>query len=139
MTNSMKMNRRAFVAAQAGVAAMGVSGMAAASTKPKWETLTVKELKPFIGEQFKVQCDCGLSMQLRLTETIAAKSGWARPANLRRREGVIAVFDSPQAEKFAENGDRSVRISHPELGSFNLFLGATPRRNGGFDIEAVLN
>ena len=160
---SKHLSRRAFVAGQATAAlAITMAGVASAGplTKSlfkragpkaprlsrfdqiknaKWETVTDDELSLFIGNHFNAMCDDGLHLNLKLVKTEAIKSGRYRPRNLARLEGVVAVFESPQAKWLAETGHQSVWISHPVLGDFQIFLGAVPSRSGGHVIEAVLN
>ncbi len=142
MSEQPKLNRRAFVAGQAVIAVAGLSAAAGAApfkSKATWQNLTAKELSPMIGDKFIAHCEDGRRLDLKLTAAEASKSGWRRPMALPRREGVTAVFSCPQVENFAELEHQTVRITHKDLGGFDLFLGAVPRRNGGCDIEAVLN
>jgi len=140
-------NRRTFVAANLGVAALGVSGVSAAlpthlnSAKADWPTLCATEMETLKGQKFTVRTDGGEMMKLRLTEVIAAKSGPARPKTLRRQEGLIAVFEAAKSccNYFAENGHQNVDMRHPALGASRVFLGAVPSRKGGHKIEMVLN
>ncbi len=160
---SKNLSRRAFVAGQAtAIAALTMAGAASAGPLTKslferaapkaprlnrfdqlknarWETVTDDEMSLFIGNHFNAMCDDGLHLNLKLVKTEAIKSGRHRPRNLARREGVIAVFESPQAKWLSETGHQNVWISHPVLGDFQIFLGAVPSRSGGYVIEAVLN
>ncbi len=142
MSNTPKLNRRAFVAAQACAVLAGASGLAGASilgSAPSWETATKKELSPLIGDRFTATTMDGLHVDLKLIAAEACCSGPARPAHLARREGVMAVFKSPQASKIALSGHQTVRIKHASLGKFDLFIGAVPSRSGGHVLEAILN
>ena len=158
---SKNLSRRAFVAGQM-TAAIAIAGVANAGPLTKslferagpkaprlsrfdqlksatWETITNDELSLLIGNHFNALCDDGLHLNLKLVKTEAIKSGRYRPRNLARREGVIAVFESPQANWLSETGHQNVWVSHPVLGDFQIFLGAVPSRSGGHVIEAVLN
>ena len=142
MSKSIKLSRRGFMAAQAGVVAVGASGAASAAvfSRPvSWATMTRKDLSPLIGETFTARTEDGQKFDLKLVDAELVKSGWHRPMDLARREGVVAVFDSPHAAKLAEAGHQTVRLHHPQLGSAEIFLGAVPSRSKGHLIEAIFN
>jgi len=142
MSHEPTLNRRVFIAGQAGLTAAGLSMAAGASplrTKPSWKNLTAKELAGFKGQDFTAYCSDGRRLDLKLADAIEGKSGWRRPLTLQRREGVTAVFSCKQIKDFTELEHQTVRITHKDLGEFDLFLGAVPRRKGGCDVEAVLN
>ena len=137
-------NRRTFVAAKLGVAAtLGVPGIALAKSdiNAGWDTICALEFEMLKGQFFTIKSDDGETMKLRLTEVVAGKSGSARPKHLRRKEGLIAVFDAPKSvcEKFVEVGHHTVDIRHPALGAGRAFLGAVPDAKGRHKIEMVLN
>ncbi len=142
MSTTPKLSRRTFVAAQACAVLSGASGIAGASAlskAPSWETATKKELTPLIGDRFTAITEGGQHIVLQLIAAEACCSGRHRPVHLKRREGVTAVFTSPQAGQIALSGHQTVRIKHTSLGKFDLFIGAVPSRSGGHILEAILN
>ncbi|MEP3892155.1 MAG: hypothetical protein ABJN69_16980 [Hellea sp.] len=139
MTGSPKLNRRLFMAGQASFATLGAAGVAGASTHSSWKTLGHKNLEPLIGDKFTARTEAGDIMTLKLVDSSPVKSGWHRPVHLKRREGVVATFESNGAAAYAEAGDRVVTMTHKELGRFDVFLSATQKKSGGFELEVVLN
>lgn len=139
MTTLPKLNRRLFMAGQASLVTLGAVGVAGASSNSSWKTLGHKDLKPLIGDSFTARTEAGDSMTLKLVDSSPVKSGWHRPAHLKRREGVVATFESSGAAAFAEAGDQLVAMNHKELGRFDVFLSATQKKSGGFEMEVVLN
>lgn len=149
MDNNNTLSRRAFMATNAALAAAATlpAGTAAASagTPPaggaplRWTTATAQELSGLVGDRFRVRSAEAGELVLRLVAVEPVNSGPARPADLRRAEGVVAVFDSPDKAPLVQCGHATHRVSHPRLGSADLFFGPICRRGGGHVIEMVLN
>ena len=106
-----------------------------------WETVAEPEFKVFKRQYFHVLTDDNRPIRLRLLKIIPGNSGPNRPKHLRRREGLIAVFNTSKAncDWFVKNGHQSVNIWHHALGNSRVFLGAVPSPRGGHKIEMVLN
>ncbi|MEH6832180.1 MAG: hypothetical protein V7661_15215 [Sulfitobacter sp.] len=151
-----KVSRRTVMAGQAalaGVAALpsmasariagtdaGLAPVAKPATlAPRWDTATAEELAPFVGERFRVKTQAHGTLALKLVAVTASTSGIDRPTGIRRREGVVATFDSPDIAPLVADGEGVHRVHHPRIGSADLFMAAAPRQNGGSYIEVVLN
>jgi hypothetical protein len=156
MTILSSLSRRTFLASQAALATLaGLTGAASAATSApatlddaalgpatgpvRWDTATADQLEQFIGDRFRVRSREHGDFVLRLVEVEPIRSGPHRPAHLRRSEGSVAVFDSPDGPELAAYGDQILRLSHARLGQAELFMGPTPLRNGRQVLEAVLN
>jgi hypothetical protein len=152
MTDTSAINRRRFLATQAvGAAALAALPGAAVATgtdtlgagvprgATDWARATAAELEPLIGQRFRLQSRSGEALVLRLIGVEPVGSGLDRPADLPRREGAIALFDSPDMAPLVQAGHGLARVSHPALGAADLYLAAVPRRDGGTVIEIVLN
>jgi hypothetical protein len=148
-----KVTRRKVMAAQAAVAGLAVlPGGVSASTMPDstapvanpvaaahWHSATATELAPHIGERFRVSTQEYGTIVLKLVAVEAGPESVDRPEGLARRAGVVAVFDSPDMAPLVADGHGLHRVSHPRIGSADLYMVASPRRNGGSFIEIVLN
>jgi hypothetical protein len=153
-----QMTRRGVLACQATAASlMALPSVAAASIgtdpvtvaatgdaippalPPRWDTATAVELAPFVGQRFRVKTQAHGNIVLKLVAVEPALSGTARPAHLPRREGVTAVFESPEMAPLVADGDGLHRVSHPRIGSADLYMTAAPRRFGGHHVSIVLN
>ncbi|WP_305968676.1 MULTISPECIES: hypothetical protein [unclassified Mameliella] len=106
---------------------------------PRWHDATAEELRPLVGDRFRVSTPRHGDMVLRLKAVEAGHSGMDRPAHLPRRESVTAIFDSPDSAPLVADGDGLHRVWHPRMGAADLYMTAVPRRSGGADIEIVLN
>ncbi|MEQ6204701.1 hypothetical protein ABMC88_16790 [Sulfitobacter sp. HNIBRBA2951] len=148
-----KVSRRTVMAGQAALAGLAAlpsiasarvastgAGLAPATTlAPRWDTATAEELAPFVGERFRVKTQAHGTLVLKLVAVTASASGDDRPAAIRRREGVVAIFDSPDIAPLVADGEGVHRVHHPRIGSADLYMAAAPRQNGGSYIEVVLN
>ena len=152
-------SRRGLLAAQAGLAAMialpgaarararapgadclpAGDGAGPACAPARWPTATAEELSAHLGERFRVHSAAHGTMVLRLVAVEPARSGAARPRGLARREGVTAVFESPDMAPLVAEGAGLYRVSHPRIGAADLYLSALPRQGGGHHVELVLN
>ena len=142
MNKTTHLDRRSFLYGQVAVAStIGLSGASYARgrTNPRWETATARQFEAFIGQAFTGMDKDRNLLHLTLVKVESGNSGSDRPKNLPRPESVILVFKSDFAEDLAAQGHHSVWINHHTLGETNIFLGAVPRRSGGYDIEAILN
>ena len=149
MTEKVQLSRRSFVAANAAVAAAAaVPAVASASTAPvaaassvptNWETVTGDQLAGFVGDRFRVRSSEAGELVMRLIAVEPVDSGADRPSHLRRSEGVVAVFDSPDKAPLVACGQTIHRVSHPRLGSADLYFGPSCLRSGGHVLEMVLN
>ncbi|QFT93973.1 hypothetical protein FIU86_14080 [Roseovarius sp. THAF9] len=120
----------------------GVSAMDAPMTPvapARWETATADELRPFLGQRFRVSTRTHGALALRLVDVASPESDPARPGVLTRRLSVSAIFDGPDAQILAGLEDGIHRLSHPRIGQIDAFLKTLPRRSGGSMIELVLN
>ena len=115
------------------------AGAAGSAAGHAWETAGAPQFGQMIGHTFRVRLDDGTFLALRLVEVEAVVSGPHRPAHLRRREGVVLVFDGARTQALVEQGSRCYQVRHARLGTCDLLLGPVPRRSGGHYIEAVLN
>lgn len=148
LQNISNPTRRVFLAGQvcvlgAGSVATAQSGMSALpydlQSPPKWETVSSEEMEAFVRDRFWAMADDGTSLTLRMVKVEPTKSGPDRPSFLRRKEGLVATFVSPQIDWFVENGAQTVMMGHPVLGHSNVFISATPKRRGGHELHVVLN
>lgn len=153
MSTKTSLSRRGFVALNAAGAAMVVLPSAATASTSMAETVTsatqvgpfnwltsgAAELEVHIGRRFRFQDENGHSTAMRLIAVEPVNSGPNRPTDLPRAEGVIAVFDGPDAASLAEAGDRMYRVGALGLGMASVMAGPTPRRDGSNMIEIVLN
>jgi len=148
MTNHSKINRRSFVQGQMAVAAaVGLGTVAHAESRTSvnsrvsrdWATAKTRHFSKLTGQTFTARDRNGNIIHLKLAAVESGRSGAYRPLNLSRRESTTLLFDCDCAEDFAAQGHQTVWIHHPELGQSQLFLGAVPRRNGSYEIEAILN
>lgn len=105
----------------------------------RWSDATAEELTAHIGERFRFKSAEHGNVVMRLVDVEAGRSGAARPAHLQRRESVVAVFDSPDKAPLVEAVDGVHRVSHPVIGTADLYAVAVPRRNGDHHVEIVLN
>ncbi len=150
MTLSFKMNRRSYLTGQAVAVAAASSGVAApalacpahdaaqSSAPVDWRTATAPELERFVGDRFQVTSMDGSRAVLRLVAVEPVPFGPDMPADLPRREGVIAVFDSPDKAPLVDAGHQTRRLRHPVLGSADLFLGPVRKRDGDDVLEVTL-
>lgn len=148
-----KVSRRTVMAGQAALAGLAAlpsvasariagtgDGLAPVATlAPRWDTATADELAPFVGERFRVKTQAHGTLVLKLVAVTASASGIDRPSAIRRREGVVATFDSPDIAPLVADGEGVHRVHHPRIGSADLYMAAAPRQNGGSYIEVVLN
>ena len=151
-----RISRRAMLVGQAALAGVAaVPGMAATrnaltgglETGPavrtcgpaRWHSATAEELHGHIGERFRVQTRDHGNLVLKLVSVESHNSGGARPDDLPRREGVTAYFESPDIAPLVAEGHGVHRVSHPRIGSADLYMSAMPRRYGGHYVEIVLN
>ena len=140
--------RRVFLAGQVCVLGAGSVATAQAAmpslpydiqSSPKWETVDNKQMEAFVKDRFWAMADDGTSLTLRLVKVEATNSGPARPSFLKRKEGLVATFVSPQLDWFVENSAQTVMMGHPVLGYSDVFISATPKRRGGHELHVVLN
>ena len=147
MTKPTRIDRRDFVlrnAAIAVAAAVPTGALASVADAPprgplNWRTASTAELEPLIGQRFRVSSADSGTIALRLIGVEPVHSGTARPEGLARTEGVIAVFDSPDKAALVAAGHGMHRVSHPQIGSADLFIGPVRERNGDDLLEIVLN
>lgn len=142
-----KPTRRVFLAGQA--CALTAAGVASAQANPNmsydiqnpptWEHAVAKDLSSFLRDRFWARAEDGTTLTLRLVKVEATNSGAQRPSFLKRKEGLVATFVSPQLDWFIENGAQTVMIGHPVLGYNDVFISATPKRRGGHELHVVLN
>lgn len=146
------LSRRTFLSSQAAIAALAgipvtLRAAYAKTEQPqrkghvtaRWETATADELEQFVGQRFSVQTHGDGHIAMRLSAIEAVDSGPDRPVSVTRREGVTAIFESPDIEPLVRDGHQTVRIRHARLGSADLFLGPVQKRDGSHVIELVLN
>jgi len=105
----------------------------------RWHSATAEELAGYVGDRFRVKSAEHGTLVLKLKAVEASASGPVRPGDLPRREGVTAVFESPDMAPLVADGYGTYRVSHPRIGSADLFMSAAPRRGGGDYIEVTLN
>ena len=149
-----RISRRAVLAGQAALAGlMALPGHAAtrvapatdcaakpaACLPPRWHSATAEELAGLVGDRFRIRTQGHGNLVMRLVSVEPNRSGPARPDHLPRREGVTAVFDSPDMAPLVAQGYGTHQVYHPRVGRAELHLQAVPRRSGGHFIEAVLN
>jgi len=126
----------------ASVGAAAVSSRAAPQrpvAPARWPTATADELQPFVGQRFRVRTEEHGTLVLRLVDVVSPASDAARPAHLKRRAGVLATFDGPDAQLLAASEDSIRTLSHPKIGRIQAYLKTLPLSGGGFEIEMVLN
>jgi hypothetical protein len=143
MQKNSQLNRRLVLSGPIALAAVAsVSGTAFAAPSPNlpsWKTGTADDFNGFVNRPFTAKMKDGSLLQMILVDVEAGNSGSARPKDLARSESVLLTFESDSAADLAKQGDHSVKMFNSSLGNFEVFLGATPRRTGGYDIELVLN
>lgn len=150
MTKKTKLSRRRFVAVNAAAAGVAcampgqasmapVAGVPARPLAADWGSAGADELAQFVGDRFRIRTSDGTPLVLELKSVEPVNSGPDRPAGLSRREGVIAVFDSPDKAPLVDHGAGVHRIEHLRLGSAQFFMSPVPRRGGGHVIELSLN
>ncbi|MEP3654450.1 MAG: hypothetical protein ABJO36_06090 [Litorimonas sp.] len=143
MQKNSHLNRRLVLSGPIALAALaGVHGTAFAAPSldlASWKTGTADDFDAFLHQPFFAKMQDGSLLHMTLVDVEAGNSGSARPKNLARSEGVILTFESELGENLAKQGDHSVKMYNSSLGNFEAFLGATPRRSGGYNIELVLN
>ena len=143
-----KPTRRVFLAGQA--CALSTAGVAFAQASnpnipydiqspPTWDHAVAKDMSLFLRDRFWARAEDGTTLTLRLVKVEATNSGARRPSFLKRKEGLVATFVSPQLDWFVENGAQTVMIGHPVLGYSDVFISATPKRRGGHELHVVLN
>ncbi|MDA3859494.1 MAG: hypothetical protein PF480_14985 [Roseovarius sp.] len=151
-----QISRRTVLVGQAALAGLGaLPGMALARSPAaaldcaaeggnaclpaRWHSATAEELAAHVGDRFRVSSPEHGNLVLKLVAVEPHASGTARPGDLPRREGVTALFESPDMAPLVADGYGTYRVSHPRIGTADLYLSAAPRRNGGNYIEVVLN
>jgi len=142
-----QLNRRNVIIGQAcAIGFIGSTAVASATSlpydlqsAPTWETVTYNEMTAFRLQRFWGRGDDGTSFAMRLLRTEAINSGPARPKHLKRKEGVIALFGSPQMDWFIKKGAQNILVGHKVLGHATLYITPSPRRKSGYFLEAVLN
>jgi len=151
-----QISRRTVLVGQAALAGLGaLPGMALARSTAaaadcateggnaclpaRWHSTTAEELAAHVGDRFRVSSPEHGNLVLKLVAVESHASGAARPGGLPRREGVTALFESPDMAPLVADGYGTYRVSHPRIGAADLYLSAAPRRNGGNYIEVVLN
>lgn len=142
MTKSLKIGRRSFLAGQACVLGAASAGVASAGTndaKLTWQRASKPQFSKLIGETFEAKTETGETVQMKLREAVASRSGWHRPITLSRSEGVSLAFDSPQIDTLVEQGSQTLTISHALLGTADIYADVMPRRSGGHELEVILN
>ncbi|MGV6800947.1 MAG: DUF6916 family protein [bacterium] len=147
MKNFKTPNRRNVLAGQAGLLAVaGTIGTTQAANTPdtpranvKWQDVLSHDLLPMIGQKFLALGKDGLVLDLTMKSVDTLNSGPARPKSLKRKEGLSALFHSPDADKLAKAGSQTMVLKHPQLGKIDVFLNAIPRPAGGYHIEMILN
>lgn len=151
MTEKVQLSRRSFVAANAAVAAAAaVPAVANATTAPvasvapktlptSWETVTAEQMASLVGDRFRVRSSEAGEMVMQLIAVEPVQSGTDRPAHLSRAEGLVAVFDSPDKAPLVACEPTMHRVSHPRLGSADLYFSPSCLRSGGHVLEMVLN
>lgn len=123
----------------AGPAAQAPGGEGAAVLPPRWHDATAEELAALVGQRFRATSPAHGALALKLEALEPGVSGAARPAHLPRREGVVAIFDSPDAGPLIAEGGGHLTLWHRRMGAAELYATAVPRRSGGARIEIVLN
>lgn len=144
-----KLNRRDFLRANgAAVAATTLPGATYAhiqqSAAPKvcstnWACAGYDDMASLVGERFRVTASDGRSGVMTLVAAEPVHSGEDRPEHLMRKEGVVAVFDSPDKDWFVDGEHATYRISNARLGAADLFMGRSPTVSGDDVLEIVLN
>lgn len=128
------------VAPEPGAAPVATAASTGQKLPLHWHTATAVELEDLVGERFRVQMEGRGSVVLKLVGLDPhVDNGGARPADLPRRAGVTALFESPDMGPLIESGEGSHRISHPRIGAATFTLAAEERRSGGHYITLVLN
>ncbi len=146
MRQSKKLSRRDVLVGHAAIVTLaGVSGAASADTaqmfnfkNSSWESLSAHELSQHVGDRFYVCSEGCDSKQLRLRSVDRIYSGPDRPAELARKEGLVATFETRNMKPFLDVGHNIYTIDHPQLGKADIFLGPVAE-NGGYVIEMILN
>lgn len=132
------MAKTPFAPEAAGSTALGDTAVAQ-RLPARWSDATAEELAAHIGERFRFKSAEHGHVVMKLVDVEAGHSGPARPSDLARRESVVAVFDSPDKTPLVEAVDGLHRVSHPVIGTADLYAVAVPRRNGDHHVEIVLN
>ncbi len=142
MTKTLKIGRRSFLAGQAcaiGAASAGVANAGTNDGNMTWQRAAKPQFSKLVGETFEAKTETGETIQMKLREAVAGKSGWHRPIWLKRSEGVSLAFDSPQIEALVEQGSQVVTVTHAALGTADVYIDVMPRRRGGHELEVILN
>lgn len=131
--------RTALAAKASAVVAAGTALPAAAATSPRpsWEKGKAKDFASLTGTTFVGLRENGEAISMTLVSAERVDLGPARPRHLPRSEGVTLVFECDTAEQLLSH--ESVRVAHPALGKTTLFLGAEPKKSGGYRLCAAMN
>jgi len=149
-------NRRSFLSSQLAIGAMtGISVMGASAAahgfqghslikqandiQQYWKTGIASDFSKFVDHPFTAIMQDGTMLHLKLKGVAAGGNKGARPNSLPRSESVTLTFDGDLLEELANAGHQTVTLWHSDLGKSQIFLGAVPLRNGGYQAEAVLN
>jgi hypothetical protein len=101
------------------------------------ENLTREAFLPFVGTDFHVASDEGQRVALRLVETVALGRKPPRLVRPGQREFGFSLRFAGPLDPFLPQRTRPV--SHPGLGSYEIFLVPIGRSEDGFEYEAVFN
>jgi len=151
MKEQLHLSRRGFMAANAAAAALTTVPLATSAGTPSptgatiksspmtWTQISADGFESLIGDRFHVSTAEAGAVVMTLIAVERVDSGPHRPSDLPRSHGITAVFDSPDKQPLIDCGHATHRVSHPRLGSADLFMGPTCLREGGHEIEIVLN
>jgi len=149
-------NRRSFLSSQLAIGAMtGISVMGASAAahgfqdhslfkqannmRQYWKKGVASDFTKFVDQPFTAIMQDGTMLHLKLKMVAAGRNDGARPKSLPRSESVTLTFDSDLMEELVNTGHQTVTLWHSDLGKSEIFIGAVPLRNGGYQAEAVLN
>ena len=95
----------------------GISSGATPESRGLWQgNATVDDFSGLVGKRFSMRTEDGITSQIKLIETNSPKS---RRAPRFRREHFSIVFDVPDNIKLAHG---LYRVSHPQIGTMDLFM-----------------
>jgi hypothetical protein len=132
--NKKFLRRRNFLSRTAAVGGMAILGASvgpaqaaktltrsASGASPEsrglWQgNATVNDFSSLVGQRFSLRTEDGVSSYVTLIETNSPKT---RQALRFRREHFSIVFDIPDRVELAQG---QYRISHPQIGSMDLFM-----------------
>ncbi len=160
MTGDLRYRRREFLlkcaATAAGLAGLGVSlalGRSARSAPGPWEEgpprahgfaqvvfsierATLEQLSSQVGKRFRVQAGAGEPFDAELLEARSSRRDPWRPKDLPRQIPFSLLFVTRETGILPRG---TCKLSHPELGTFELFCAPVGAPGDDVHFEAVFN